>query len=182
MPNTTSTGSSPRKSTNNQGRQLYDKIGGESAIKSAVRQFLSKLARDNRTSDVFGLGVDAAAQANLIAGFIGHVTGGPAYTGPSMHEFYRHLEINDSQYDAFMELLEEVLLDARFEQAAVARILSATEGQRAAVLKRAEHGSSWLATLRSTSDHIVVKASGAVLAVGLLAFVGLQTYKHISRK
>lgn len=175
-----STNNSPRKS--NQGRQLYDKIGGEAAIKSAARHFASKLAKDNRTSEVFGTGVDAGAQVNLIVGFISHVTGGPAYTGPSMHEFYRHLEIKESEFDAYLELLEEILLDARFEQAAVARIMSAVEGQRAGVLKRAEHGSSWLATLRSNSDHIAVKTAGAVLAVGIVAIAGLQIYKRVSRK
>jgi len=91
---------------------LYDRIGGQSAVDTAVEVFYRKVLADDRINEFFD-GVDMEQQINKQKGFLTMAFGGPNYyTDKDMREGHRHLVargLSDSHVDAVIELLGETL-------------------------------------------------------------------------
>ena len=91
---------------------LYERIGGQAAVDTAVEIFYRKVLSDDRINGFFG-GVDMEQQINKQKGFLTMVFGGPnEYTGKDMREGHKHLVangLNDSHVDAVIENLGNTL-------------------------------------------------------------------------
>ncbi len=93
---------------------LYERIGGQAAVDTAVEGFYRKVLSDDRINGFFD-GVDMERQINKQKGFLTMVFGGPnEYTGKDMREGHKHLVergLNDSHVDAVIENLAATLQD-----------------------------------------------------------------------
>lgn len=202
--NNNSAPSTPTKKSTDQQQQLYQQIGGESVIKAACKEFVANLHKDSRTSKAFEK-VDQASQIKMISGFIGHVVGGPAYTGPSFYEFHRELALDDSHFEAYVSLLSLSLESFAFSPAAVKVIMDALTKQKvdflgkekkaascgassgskccAAIAKGREFaGCAWESTVKVLkSDCVYVKAAEATAVVGVLTLVGYFAFKALRK-
>lgn len=88
---------------------LYEKLGGAPAVDAAVDIFYRKVLVDDRISHLFDT-VDMDAQSNKQKAFLTMVFGGPsAYTGKNMRDAHRHMNLNETHFDAVLELLAETL-------------------------------------------------------------------------
>ncbi len=177
--------SNSNKSTPSKSKSIYDQIGGEKRILDACRTFVARLAKDSRTSKAFS-SLDQTKQAKHLSGFIAHVTGGPAFTGPSMYEYHRDLALNEGHFDAYLELLEETLLDCDYSQSAIQTILKAVKQQRTEVLgtdKRCTFALCYKQCVNCCdTDNVYVQAAGATLAVGVVALAGFYLFKALRKQ
>lgn len=91
---------------------LYEQLGGEAAISSAVEIFYRKMLTDSRVAKFFDH-VDMDGQMAKQKGFLTMVLGGPnRYTGKDMREGHKHLlarGLNDSHVDVVIEHLGDTL-------------------------------------------------------------------------
>ena len=91
---------------------LYDRIGGQAAVDTAVDIFYRKVLVDERINEFFDV-VDMEQQINKQKDFLTMVFGGPNnYTGKDMREGHKHLVergLNDSHVDAVIENLAATL-------------------------------------------------------------------------
>lgn len=70
---------------------LYERLGGEPAMQSAVDDFYRRMLTDDRVSNFFD-DVDMDGQIAKQKAFLTFVTGGPAeYTGKDMQAAHAHL-------------------------------------------------------------------------------------------
>ncbi|MCW8935589.1 MAG: group 1 truncated hemoglobin [Gammaproteobacteria bacterium] len=91
---------------------LFDRIGGQVAVDTAVEIFYRKVLSDDRINGFFD-GVDMEQQVNKQKGFLTMAFGGPNnYTSKDMRDGHKHLVargLNDSHVDAVIELLGNTL-------------------------------------------------------------------------
>lgn len=179
---TTSNKSTPGKNR----PSLYEQIGGEKAILDASRTFVARLRKDTRTSKAFSK-LDETKQARMLAGFIAHVTGGPAHTGPSMYEFHRELCLSDAHYDTYLAILEESLMDCDFEKQAVQKVMQEVREQRDEVLGKGKKGSCLMTMMNKCcasykESNVYVQAAGATVVVGTVALIGFLAYKALRKQ
>ena len=87
---------------------LYERIGGQAAVNTAVEIFYRKVLTDDRINAFFD-GVNMEQQINKQKGFLTMAFGGPnQYTGKDLREGHKHLVargLNDSHVDVVIELL-----------------------------------------------------------------------------
>ena len=87
---------------------LYERIGGQAAVSTAVEIFYRKVLTDDRINAFFD-GVNMEQQINKQKGFLTMAFGGPnQYTGKDLREGHKHLVargLNDSHVDVVIELL-----------------------------------------------------------------------------
>lgn len=165
---------------------LYEQIGGERPILDASRTFVARLRKDIRTSKAFNK-LDEAKQARMLSGFIAHVTGGPAHTGPSMYEFHRELSLTDAHYNAYLEILEEALMDCDFEKQAVQKVMHEVREQRGEVLGKGKKAYCFSTLMNKCctsykQSNVYVQAAGATVAVGTIAVLGFLAYKAFRKQ
>src|SRR5512134_488156 len=93
-------------------QSLYDQLGGQEAVNTAVDIFYRKVLRDSRINRFFD-GIDMDRQIAKQKAFLTMVLGGPAnYTGKDMRAGHAHLVkvgLDDSHVDAVIELLGQTL-------------------------------------------------------------------------
>ena len=91
---------------------LYERLGGETAIDSAVNIFYEKMLSDDRVSYFFET-TDMEKQVAKQKRFLTMVFGGPNnYTGKSMRRGHKHLiekGLNDTHVDIVIEHLGSTL-------------------------------------------------------------------------
>ena len=92
---------------------LYEQIGGEEAIDTAVKLFYKKVLADDRIKHFFE-GVDMIKQNKMQKNFLTFAFGGPNnYTGRNLKAAHSRLVsekgLNDSHFDAVMENLGATL-------------------------------------------------------------------------
>lgn len=118
---------------------LYEKIGGESAVEAAVEIFYRKVLVDQRIKDFF-TDVDMDQQINKQKAFLTYAFGGPhAYSGKSMAEAHKHLVVrglNDTHVDAVIELLGNTLVELKVPGELIAEVAAIAESVRGQVLGR----------------------------------------------
>ncbi len=121
----------------NSGQSLYARLGGVRAIANVVDDFIDRSMRNPKT-----LGNSAVADGYksitapgikyLVTEMVCDVTGGPQnYTGQSMVESHKHLDIDEQDWNEFVDDLKESLAlfkVPKTEQQELLAIISTTKG------------------------------------------------------
>lgn len=120
-------------------KSLYERLGGQNAVNSAVDLFYRKVLTDPRVNYFFD-GVDMEQQIAKQKGFLTMVFGGPhQYTGKSMREGHRHLlkrGLNDTHVDIIIEHLGQTLTEMGVSAQDVQEVAALANSVRADVLDR----------------------------------------------
>ena len=95
---TTITSSSAPTPTN-ETAQLFARLGGDPAVKAAMGKLFDRLLADPTLAPVFER-VNVRRHVASTSRFVAAATGGPKpWTGRSMEEAHRHLNITNDQFD-----------------------------------------------------------------------------------
>ena len=118
---------------------LYDQLGGAAAVEAAVELFDRKVLADPRISHFFE-GVDVRRLATHQKAFLTMAFGGPArYRGQALRQGHAHLVargLDDSHFDAVVELLGQTLVELGVGRELILRAASVAESVRDDVLGR----------------------------------------------
>lgn len=118
---------------------LYEKLGGETAVNAAVDIFYDKVLADERIKHFFA-NTDMTRQRAKQKAFLTLAFGGPQnYSGKNMREGHAHLvkqSLNDSHFDAVVELLGATLKELDVPQDMIAEVAAITETTRSDVLNK----------------------------------------------
>jgi hemoglobin len=118
---------------------LYERLGGQAAVDTAVEIFYRKVLSDDRVNSFFE-GVDMDKQIAKQKGFLTMVFGGPNnYTGKDMREGHKHLVakgLNDSHVDAIIELLGGTLKELGVSDEDISEVAAIANSVRDDVLNR----------------------------------------------
>ena len=118
---------------------LFENLGGQEAVNTAVDIFYRKVLADDRVNYFFE-GVDMEKQIQKQKGFLTMVFGGPNnYTGKDMREGHRHLVkkgLNDSHVDAIIEHLGGTLKGLGAKDEDIAKVAAIANSVRDDVLDR----------------------------------------------
>jgi hemoglobin len=123
--------------SNDNQASLYDRLGGVYNIATVVDDFIDRVMADPRLNA--NPAVDEAHHKVLPAGFkylatemVCSASGGPQrYTGRSMADSHRHLNITPQEWDAFMDDFQQTLDKFKVppsEQAELRAIVQSTYG------------------------------------------------------
>lgn len=98
------------------GKSLYERLGGETALKAVVDDFVAAAAPDPKVDFTRG-GMWKATDASvahlkkMLVDFMGQALGGPqAYAGRGMREAHRGMGITQAQFDALAGHLKATLV------------------------------------------------------------------------
>jgi hemoglobin len=118
---------------------LYRQLGGQAAINAAVDVFYRKVLTDGRINSFFD-GADMDRQAAKQKALLTMAFGGPNhYTGANLRRAHQHLVargLNDSHFDAVLDLLGESLAELGVPPALIAQVAAIVESNRDDVLNR----------------------------------------------
>jgi hemoglobin len=118
---------------------LYEQLGGDGAVNAAVDAFYRKVLVDDRVSRFFD-DVDMDRQAAKQKAFLTMVFGGPnSYSGLDMRKGHARLVamgLNDSHFDAIIELLGATLKDMGVADNLIAQVAGIAQTTRNDVLNR----------------------------------------------
>lgn len=96
-------------STPAESKTLYERLGGIFAIATVVDDFIDRIMADPRLNanpavDEAHHRVPPAGFKYLVTEMVGMATGGPqTYTGRTMADSHRHLNITPQEWDAFID-------------------------------------------------------------------------------
>ncbi len=120
-------------------QSLYEQLGGEAAVNAAVDVFYRKVLADDRISRFFD-DVDMDRQIAKQKGFLTMAFGGPVnYSGKDMRTGHARLVamgLNDSHFDAVVELLGQSLAELNVPANLIAQVAGIAESTRTDVLNR----------------------------------------------
>lgn len=120
-------------------QSLYEQLGGEAAVNAAVDVFYRKVLSDDRVSRFFD-DIDMDRQIAKQKGFLTMAFGGPVnYTGADMRTGHARLVamgMNDSHFNAVVELLGESLTELSVPPNLIAQVAAIAESVRPDVLNR----------------------------------------------
>ncbi|WP_298628264.1 group 1 truncated hemoglobin [uncultured Legionella sp.] len=118
---------------------LYERLGGQTAVNTAVDIFYRKILADQRVNYFFD-GIDMDKQIIKQKGFLTMVFGGPNhYTGKGMREGHRHLVqrgLNDSHVDIIIEHLGATLMELGAGDKDIQEVAAIANSVRSDVLDR----------------------------------------------
>lgn len=118
---------------------LYERLGGQAAVNTAVDIFYRKMLTDQRVSNFFD-GIDMDHQILKQKGFLTMVFGGPNhYTGKGMREGHRHLVkmgLNDTHVDIVIEHLGATLRELGADENDIQEVAAIANSVRDDVLDR----------------------------------------------
>lgn len=119
---------------------LFERLGGQEAVNTAVDIFYRKMLTDERVSHFFD-GIDMEQQILKQKGFLTMVFGGPNnYSGKNMREGHAHLiklGLNDSHVDIVIEHLGATLKELGAAPDDIAKVAAIANSVRDDVLGRA---------------------------------------------
>lgn len=125
-----------KKKQENKEMSLYERIGGAAAVDAAVDIFYRKVLADDRISHFFDT-VDMEAQAAKQKAFLTMVFGGPnSYTGKDMREAHKHMDLNETHFDAVVENLAATLTELGVAEADINEIAGIATSVKDDVLNR----------------------------------------------
>ncbi|MFO1092206.1 MAG: group 1 truncated hemoglobin [Planctomycetaceae bacterium] len=116
-------------------KTLYERLGGIFAIATVVDDFINRVMADPRLNanpavDEAHHKVPPAGFKYLVTEMVGMATGGPqTYTGRTMADSHRHLNITPPEWDAFMDDFRQTLVKFQVpaaEQAELKAIVEST--------------------------------------------------------
>lgn len=118
---------------------LYDRLGGELFVDTAVDLFYRNVRADSRVSRFFET-VDIEGQATKLKAFLTWVYCGPnVYTGKELRDAHKHLVakgLNDSHFDAVVENLSKTLRELGAAERDVQEVAVLADSVRDDVLGR----------------------------------------------
>lgn len=118
---------------------LFERLGGQNAVDTAVDIFYRKVLVDDRVNHFFE-GVDMEKQIQKQKSFLTMVFGGPTnYTGKDMREGHHHLikkGLNDSHVDIIIEHLGNTLKKLGAKEEDIAQVAAIANSVRDDVLNR----------------------------------------------
>jgi hemoglobin len=119
---------------------LFERLGGEGAIESAVSLFYEKVSADPVTAPFF-VRLDMRAQVRKLIGFMTHAFGGQAaYTGRDLRTAHRKLVqmegLSDVHFDAVARHLQATLEELDVPRDLIAECLALVATLRGEVLDR----------------------------------------------
>lgn len=118
---------------------LFERLGGQSAVNTAVDIFYRKVLADDRVNYFFD-NVDMEKQIGKQKGFLTMAFGGPNhYTGKSMRDGHQHLVakgLNDSHVDVIIELLGSTLKELGVADQDIQEVAAIANSVRDDVLNR----------------------------------------------
>jgi hemoglobin len=104
---------------------LYDRIGGESAVRAAVDRFYERVLADPELKEFFD-GVSLPRLKSHQFAFLSQALGGPKqYSGASMRDAHQRLAIEQRHFDGVAVHLVETLRELGVSEEIVATIGSA---------------------------------------------------------
>jgi len=116
------------------GGSLYERVGGESAVKPAVALFYHRVLEDPELADYFR-GVDMTRLRAHQRAFVTAALGGPElFVGRSLHDAHAGLRIDDRAFDAVVDHLVGALRDVGVDDEAAAEIAERLEPLRAEIV------------------------------------------------
>jgi len=120
-------------------RSLYERIGGEGAIMSAVGLFYERVLADELTRPFFER-LDMVAQSRKQGAFLAWAFGGPEhYKGRELRGAHAQLVrrgLSDAHFDAVLRHLEATLHELDIEDSLIDEAMSILGGTRDTVLGR----------------------------------------------
>lgn len=119
-------------------QSLYERLGGEKAIRTAVHAFYFNVFRDDRVAPLF-VDVDSERLLKHQNDFFTYAFGGPNnYSGPSLRKAHEKLVrehgLDDEHFDAIVEILATTLADLDFPPALIDEATGVVESVRSDVL------------------------------------------------
>lgn len=118
---------------------LFERLGGQEAVNTAVDIFYRKVLTDDRVNYFFD-GVDMEQQIQKQKGFLTMVFGGPNnYTGKNMRDGHRHLVkkgLNDTHVDIIIEHLGSTLKELGAKDQDITEVAAIANSVRDDVLDR----------------------------------------------
>ena len=118
---------------------LFERLGGQDAVNTAVDIFYRKILTDERVNDFFD-DIDMDQQILKHKGFLTMVFGGPnQYSGKSMREGHTHLlkrGLNDTHVDIVIEHLGATLKELGATAEDIERVATIANSVRDDVLGR----------------------------------------------
>lgn len=104
-------------------QSLYERLGGGAAISAVVDDFVARCAADARINPKFAR-TDVPRLKAMLVEQVSAATGGPArYTGRSMDETHRGMQVTAGEFDALVEDLVATLNGFSVPDAAQAELL-----------------------------------------------------------
>lgn len=116
---------------------LYERLGGIYSIAVVIDDFIDRIMADARLNANPAVNeahhkVPPAGFKYLVTEMVGWATGGPQiYTGRSMRDSHQHLNITPSEWEAFMDDLQQTLDKCEVpvaEQSELTTIVQSTYG------------------------------------------------------
>lgn len=119
---------------------IYERLGGETAIVAAVDLFYQKVLGDNLTKPFFSQ-VDMGSQTRKMVAFMNIAFGGPSeYNGKDMREAHKDLVekdgLSDEHFDAVAGHLTDTLKELGIEDELIGEVINIVGGTRAEVLNK----------------------------------------------
>ena len=123
-------------SENDGAMSLYDEIGGQTVIKSAVTVFYSRVTEDDTLAAWFE-GVDLSRlRAHQRAFLATALDGPPVFAGRNLAEAHAGMAITDEAFTTIVEHLAVTLEDLAVQPAIIARVRERLEAVRPEVVER----------------------------------------------
>ncbi|EAR90538.1 protozoan/cyanobacterial globin family protein (macronuclear) [Tetrahymena thermophila SB210] len=111
-------------------QSVYDKLGGKENIALAVTKFYDKVLKDDRVKHFFKH-TDMKHQTKQQTNFLCFAFGGPNnYVGKNMKDGHKGMNIDDSQFNAIVELLAQTLTEMGVPQDVIGEIAAICEPLR----------------------------------------------------
>jgi hemoglobin len=116
-------------------RSLFDRLGGEAAIKAVIDDFVGRCAADARINGKFAR-TDVARLKKMLIDQVGSATGGPAiYQGRSMQETHDGMGVTAGEFDALVEDLVATLDECDVPKAEQEELLGLLAPMRDAIVE-----------------------------------------------
>ena len=113
---------------------LYDRLGGKPAIQAVVDDFVGNVAGDARINKRFA-NANVPRLKTMLVDQICEATGGPCkYTGASMVDAHRGMNINDAEFTALVEDLVKSLDKFKVPQREKTELLTALGGMKGQIV------------------------------------------------
>jgi hemoglobin len=111
-------------------RSLYERLGGKDAISGVVDDFVANVAADARINARFTK-TDIAHLKLMLVDQICEATGGPCtYTGKSMREAHKGMNITETEFSALVEDLTQSLDKFNVPEREKTELLTALGGMK----------------------------------------------------
>jgi hemoglobin len=117
---------------------LYELIGGPSAVKAATELFYSRVLEDDNLCHFFER-VDMEHLRSRQIMFISMLLGGRVYTGKDLHDAHarsRDHGLSDAHFDLFLKHFRAALEQAGVKPENAEKVMKRLESKRATVLDR----------------------------------------------